>query len=103
MVIADWMKELTPEQLVEPYKKIATSIGVENTIHLASMFQGTPLYFPKFDGSIYELRNQRIREEFNGSNHKELALKYDLTERWIYEIVSSTADENQISFFERNS
>lgn len=103
MVIADWMKSLEPEQLMEPYRKIAASIGVENTIRLASMFQGTPLYFPKFETSIFELRNKRIREEFNGNNHKELALKYDLTERWIYEIVTRDVDENQISFFDENS
>lgn len=97
------MRELTPEQLAEPYRKIADSIGVENTIQLAAMFQGTPIYFPKFDGSIYELRNKRIRDEFNGSNHKELALKYDLTERWVYAIVSQEIDENQLSLFGENS
>ena len=33
--------------------------------------------------SIY----QRIREEFDGSNYKELAMRYGLTETWIRSIV----------------
>lgn len=100
MIVSDWIKELKPQQLQKPYKQIAGVIGVENTVKLAAMFQGTPLYFPKFDNVINEIRNSRIRSEYEqGATYKELAIKYDLTERWVYEIIKGEIDENQISFF----
>ena len=99
MNIPNWINDITLEQLPQPYETIAREIGVANTLKLASMYQGTGFYFPRLDGVLSEMRNKRIREEFNGSNHKELARKYELTERWIYEIVTQNVDENQISFF----
>lgn len=101
MVIDDWVKkEVTAEQLQEPYKTIAEEIGIENTVKLAGMYQGTPVYFPKFDNVISDIRNKKIRTEYNnGATYKELALKYGITERWVYEIVGNKIDENQMSFF----
>lgn len=103
MVIADWIKDISEEQLPEPYKSIAREIGLEGTLRLANLYQGTGFYLPKLDTLLAEIRNKRIREEFNGGNHRELARKYELTERWIYEIIGQTRDENQISLFPDNS
>lgn len=100
MVVDDWMKELTPEQLQEPYRQIADTIGVENTVKLAFLYQGTPLYFPKFDNVVGDMRNKRIREEYaSGAGYRELAIKYGLTERWVYTIIKGAPDENQVKFF----
>lgn len=99
MNLPTWIRELPIEQLPEPYRLIAHETGIENAMILATLFQGTGAYFPKLDTLLSEVRNKKIKEEFDGSNHKELARKYDLTERWIYEIVSTRLNENQISFF----
>ncbi len=103
MITGDWIKEITIDQLPEPYKSIALELGMEDTIKLANLYQGTGFYLPKLDGVLSEIRNKKIREEFNGSNYKVLARKYDLTERWIYEIIGQEYDENQMSFFHQNS
>lgn len=103
MNIPDWIKELPADQLPEPYRLVAHEIGMESAMLLANLFQGTGTYFPKLDTLLQDLRNKKIRAEFDGKNYKELARKYDLTERWIYEIITQEVNENQISFFDRNS
>ncbi|WP_195282239.1 Mor transcription activator family protein [Harryflintia acetispora] len=97
--VSDWIKELPIDQLPEPYQTIAYSIGVENTLKVADLLQGTGAYFPKLDSLLADIRNEKIRKEYNGFNTKELARKYDLSERWIYEIIRGETDEAQTRFF----
>lgn len=107
MDLSSWISEITPEQLPRPYDQIVEICGIENTVKLAELFQGVPLYFAKFDSVVKEIRDRHIREEFEqGESHKKLAIKYGLTERWIYELVKpedgvkrERKDENQTSLF----
>lgn len=94
-----WMNELPVEQFPEPYQTMAREIGVRNTIKLARHFAGMGMYFPKLDDALAVVRNKRIKEEFNGSNYKDLARKYNLTERWIYEILKTEEIKDQTSLF----
>jgi len=97
----EWYEEISPERLPETYKHIVAAIGLKATIQLAQKFQGTPLYLPKLDDTLREIRDEKIRKEFNGSNYGELAVKYKLTEVWIREIIDKRpAESNQISLFE---
>jgi Mor family transcriptional regulator len=76
----DWKKELKIEDLPEVYRMIAEAIGVENTVKLSELLGGTPYYFPKIDKLLMMKRDELIREQFNGSNHKSLALKFGVSE-----------------------
>jgi Mor family transcriptional regulator len=69
-------------------------------LKLAAKFQGTGMYFPKLDSLIQEARNKRIRAEFNGGNHKELAIKYNITEVWVRNILAQRDNPNQMSIFQ---
>ena len=104
MIGGEWIGEVTPDMLPGIYRRMAEEIGAIPTLKVADLVQGTSShYFPKLDDLMAELRNRQIRAEFNGRNHRHLALKYGLTERWIYEIVSpvkNAVDENQVSLFE---
>jgi len=91
-----WMKNMDPELLPEPYRKLCSLIGLENTLKLAEEYQGTSLYFAKLDSALKTLRDQTIRDEFRGGNYKELALKYGLTETWVRKIVSEGSDPGQL-------
>ncbi len=103
MISGDWIKDIKIEMLPDAYQRIAQTIGVENTVKMAEVVQGVGFYFPKLDTVLAEIRNKRIKEEFNGSNYKKLALKYGITERWVYEILSgNNVDENQCSLFENS-
>jgi Mor family transcriptional regulator len=96
----NWTKEITPELLPEPYQTLAREIGLSHTLKLADLYQGTGFYLPRLDRTLARIRNQNIRDEFNGENHKELAIKYGVTEQWVYKILGDKGvDEDQVSFF----
>lgn len=103
----DWVKELTPDMIPEPYSSYATAIGIDNLIKLVKMSGGDEIYLPTLDFFKRPIRDKRIREEYTGYNEKNLARKYDLSERRIREIVEGEkrpvyVDENQVCFFVEN-
>ena len=71
------------------YKDIA-EVAVEDVAKiLYKNFRGQQVVFPnKLYSSNFTA--QKIREEYNGKNAKELALKYGFTERWVRTILKST-------------
>lgn len=84
----EWMAEICVEDLPEPYQSLAKRVGIEATIELAEEVGGLNLYFPKLDKTLQRIRDRRLRAEFDGGNHKELARKYNLTESRVRQIVA---------------
>lgn len=82
------------------YYEIASRIGVGNALEIADLFQGLSIYFPKLDAVYSKKLRQRILEEFNGYNYKDLAQKYGYSETWIRKIVSNDVLDGQIRFDE---
>ena len=78
---------ISAEDLPESYRDIAMIIGVENTIKLSDVLGGLTYYFPQLGKALAKKRNELIRMEFTGVNHKPLAMKYGLSEVWIRAIV----------------
>ncbi len=76
------------ETFPHPYDLLVEMFGLENSIKFAKAFGGSYLYVPKYDCLIRESRNDQIFREFDGTNCKQLAKKYGLTENWIREIVN---------------
>lgn len=82
------------DDLREEQKQIAEVIGMENYLSLTRMFGGTNIYIAKAEEIVKRNeRDEKIREEFDGSNYARLAIKYGLTEVWIRNIVSEKATE----------
>lgn len=81
------------ENLDEEQKVLAELIGLEAFKNLVRAFNGTSIYIPKVESLEKAVRDEMIREEFDGGNTKELALKYGLTEVWIRNIVLDKAKE----------
>lgn len=86
-----------PEMLNEIYEEISAQIGVEATLQLYLLFRGQQVSFPlRFFHPDY-IRRQ-ISQEYNGSNLKELAHKYDYSEKTVRRILREmrkTAKERQ--------
>ncbi|EES74609.1 Mor transcription activator family protein [Paenibacillus sp. oral taxon 786 str. D14] len=82
-----WMQWITLDSLPDQYREIAEEIGIENFLKLVKLYGGDELYLPNYDFFIRPVRNQMIREEYNGFNRHELARKYKLNERTIRQIV----------------
>lgn len=94
-------KELTLELFAstELYYQIAEAIGTENFYKLAGVVGGTTIYIPKPESLIRPVRDARIKAEFNGYNHPELARKYNVTERWVRTLCGPGHTEGQIDLF----
>lgn len=94
-------RELTLEMLAssELYYQIAETIGTENFYRLAELVGGTTIYVPKPESLTRPVRDARIKAEFNGFNHPELARKYNVTERWVRQLCGPGHSEGQIDLF----
>jgi Mor family transcriptional regulator len=96
-----WLSEMSADMLPAPYDEYARILGIENLYELTKALGGTTVYIPKVDSLFRTIREKKIREEFNGYNYQELAIKYRLCERTIRYICSNTNPvlEGQISLF----
>ena len=97
----DFKKDLTLDMLDGVlYRQIAEAIGTENFVKLAEVVGGATIYIPKPESITRPVRDARIKEEFNGYNHPELARKYGVTERWVRRICGPGQTEGQIDIFD---
>lgn len=82
------------DDLRDEQKQIAEVIGADNYLKLTRKFGGTSIYIAKAEEIIKRNeRDENIKQEFDGSNYAQLAVKYGLTEVWIRNIVSEKAAE----------
>lgn len=99
----DWLSEIAAEMTVadlpEAYRVMAEIVGVVNALKLAHHLGGMSFYYCKPDGLYRARRDERIRKDFNGCNHKELARKYGLSEVQIRSILRGPGPE-QLALFD---
>lgn len=70
----------------EVYRNLCDCIGLENTIKVYSMFRGQQITFPiRMIAPEYVYRC--VRERFDGTNIKQLALEFGYSEKWIRRII----------------
>lgn len=95
----DLSKDLTLEMLSsELYTQIAEAIGIENFYKLAEVVGGTTVYIPKPESLVRPVKEARLKAEFNGYNHVELAKRYGFSERWVRQLCGEGVPEGQLSF-----
>lgn len=75
------------DDLNEEQQHLAELIGLDNFAKLVQVFGGTNIYIPKAEAFGRSVRNEKIRQEYNGRNVKSLAVKYGLTERQVYKLI----------------
>ena len=87
----DWLTEIAAEMTVEDFPEgfrlVAEICGKDNALKLAKETVCGRIYVPKFEKLIMPRRNERIRREFDGCNHRFLGRKYNLSESQIREIL----------------
>lgn len=81
-------KKLKPSDLCGAYAEIASLLGVEATLKLHSRYRGTQVSFP-VELLSREYIFEKIKEEYNGKNIRELATKYGYTEKWVRKILKN--------------
>lgn len=75
------------EDLQEQHRQYAEVIGIDNLLALSENFGGMQIYIPKKDELLKIKKYKAISDEFDGSNIKDLAVKYDVSESTVYRIV----------------
>jgi Mor family transcriptional regulator len=96
-----WINEVKAEDIPAEYQDLICGIGVEAFLKLAYIIGGNTIYFPKLDRLIQPARDRLIIKEYNGSNLKELAVKYDLTDVWVRKIINEhLLAKNQMKLFD---
>lgn len=94
-------QELTLEMLSEgTYRDIAAEIGVENFYRLCGVVGGSTIYLPKQESIVRPVRDARIKAEYNGYNHPDLAKKYGVTVRWVEQLCGKGKLEGQMDMME---
>lgn len=83
----DWMSSIKIDDVPEQYHDVIKIVSLPRFLELMQTNGGTYYYIPKADVVLRRIRNEKIKEEFNGSNHKALAIKFNLTEITIRRIV----------------
>lgn len=81
------LQDLTIEDLQEQHRDFAEVLGMENLIRLSEHFGGTSIYVPQRRELIKQRVYGMIRKEYDGTNIKELAGKYEVSESTVYNVV----------------
>jgi Mor family transcriptional regulator len=69
--------------------ELADAIGMDAVKQIIRTFGGEAIYIPKTESVLRASRDRAIYEEFDGSNYRELARKYNLSVPHIRVIVQS--------------
>lgn len=92
------LAHMTPELVRnEQARMIAEAIGVEAMIKVAKLIGGTRFYYPQADKLLRPARDRCIREDFDGWNYGQLAVKYGLTDKAIRDICGKGQVVGQIT------
>jgi Mor family transcriptional regulator len=75
------------------YKELLELIGYENTIILHQYYAGQYITFPKRLLKESYL-HQSIVDEYDGTNARELARKYDYSYSWIMKILKKSKNDD---------
>lgn len=95
----EWKDELTLDMIPDGlYHRIAEAIGVRNFVTLTEITGGTTFYLPKTESLLRPIRDAKIKEEFDGCNHHELAIKYNVTDGWVRQLCGKGHLEGQMGF-----
>ena len=86
------MAEKETELLNNVYKEIAENLGMETAMDIYKMFKGQQITFPvRF---LNPARIQRIIiQEYDGTNIKALAVKYNYSEKTVRRIIRDSVED----------
>jgi len=98
--IRDLLAAMDCTDLPEVLQTLAAEIGLSNVLELCRIFGGTSLYVPKIDSVTMAAKKRLVRKRFTGNNHRELAKRFALSERAVYDIVmEDRARKSQLNLF----
>jgi Mor family transcriptional regulator len=99
-----WTDEITLEDIPPQHQKLAVAMDMKTVLRCAELMGGTYVYIPKRDALLRAVRNRHIRAAYkSGIDARALAIKYDLSQVQIYEIIKSAPQmDGQYSMFDED-
>ena len=86
------MEEQDPELLNAVYKEISEKLGMDTAMEIYRMFKGQQINFPVRLFSPVRIQ-QIILREYDGTNVRNLAIKYNYSEKTIRRIIKDTSEK----------
>ncbi len=80
--------ELKISDLPPQFESIALKLEIDKAKLLFKKFGGTSVYFTTEKMIYKEARDREIISKYNGFNHKELAIKFNMSESYIRAIIN---------------
>lgn len=87
MAKEELIKGLELDDLQEQHREIAESVGMDSFLELVKTFGGSAIYIPQMREVTKMRVYRKIAEEFDGTNIKALASKYEVSESTVYNVV----------------
>lgn len=81
------LDSLQQTDLQDLHRNIADVVGVDGLIRLCEHFGGSSIYIPQKRELLRQKIYQMICREYDGSNIRELAVKYGVSEATVYNVV----------------
>lgn len=99
-MIPRWAEDVRPDDLQnETMQELAELVGMEGMLRIVESYSGMVIYVPKLDSLLKSIRDRHIREEYDGTNAKRLALRYGVSESWINRVANERQIHGQIDMF----
>ena len=86
------MDENETELFNEVYREISRVIGLDSTIAIYQLYKGQQITFPVHLFNAKRIQHSIIRE-YDGTNIRELAKKYDYAEKTIRRMIKDSLEE----------
>ncbi len=100
-MIPKWARDVRMEDIKSPtLVELAELVGIETMMQIVEAYSGSVIYIPKADSVISSIRDRHIREEFDGTNSRKLAIKYNVSESWIFRVANEKQIFGQVDMFE---
>ena len=83
-------------QLSGDQRELAETVGLDAYKKMVGQYGGSSIYINKTDTITRSGRNAEIQQKFNGSNYRELAKEYGLSEPSIRRIVNKKISKKSV-------
>lgn len=90
-----YLEYIDIDQLPEHYQDVARAIGVEGMVRLAEAFPCVPIYLKRADKILKQAKEAYVLANFNGANHRRLALDTGLSLERVYHVLKKAHEEKQ--------
>ena len=83
-------------QLSGDQRELAETVGLDAYRKMVGQYGGSSIYINKTDTITRSGRNAEIQQKFNGSNYRELAKEYGLSEPSVRRIVNKKISKKSV-------